>query len=281
MIALPAPVAGDVLTLPPPALGAGGDFTIPPNNLLPNYDRVSVGQREALQAGADRPAPDHALANWYNPAGLVQSEKTLLNASSNAYDLTKTTLNGIGQKSSGTRSRPVGGFVGIVAGAPIARSPNWRLSASDTPSPWRSPSDLDGSFNLPAGGGTEAFGYTSSASFGTVIPSLNGAHRLSPTLRVGVGVGYAITTLNQVQVLSDRLVFPATVTTSVRARVDRGSVTISFDRRRPAGPRLRFHGGMPSSPLPVSGRRGAPSIRLLQRRRSTPAGPRVISRSEQ
>jgi hypothetical protein len=213
------------LTLLPQGLSAQvTEFTIPPNSLLPNYDRVSVGQREALEAGAYVARTDDALANWYNPAGLVQSEKTSLNASSNAYELTKTTLNGIGQKSSGTRFSPVGGFFGIVVGAPIAKSPNWRFGFGYTkPVSW-SPSNLDGSFTLPAGGGTEAFGYTSSSSFGTVIPSLNGSYRLSTSLRVGVGVGYAMTSLTQNQIISDRLVFPTAVTTAIRAVSTDGSV---------------------------------------------------------
>jgi hypothetical protein len=214
-----------LLTVLPPALSAqAAEFTIPANSLLPNYDRVSVGQREALEAGAYVARTDDALANWYNPAGLVQSEKTSLNASSNGYELTTTTLTGIGQKSSGTRFSPVGGFFGIVVGAPIAKSPNWRFGFGYTkPMAW-SPSDLDGAFSLPAGGGTEAFGYTSSSSFGTVIPSLNGSHRLSTSFRVGVGVGYAITSLIQNQIISDRLVFPTAVTTAIRAVSTDGSV---------------------------------------------------------
>ena len=77
---------------------------------------------------------DDALANWYNPAGLVSSEKTALNASSNAYELTKTTLNGVGQKSSSTKFSPIGGFFGIVVGAPSPRTRglDW---ASAIPSP--------------------------------------------------------------------------------------------------------------------------------------------------
>jgi len=117
-----------LLTLLPPALSAQvTEFTIPPNSILPNYDRVSIGQREALEGGAYVARTDDALANWYNPAGLVQSEKTALNASSNAYELTKTTLSGIGQKSSGTRFSPVGGFFGIVVGEPVAKNPRVRL----------------------------------------------------------------------------------------------------------------------------------------------------------
>jgi hypothetical protein len=73
-------------------------------------------------------------------------------------------------------------------------------------------------------GGAEAFSYSTAASFGTVIPSLNGAYRLSPKLRVGVGVGYGITDLDQDQTVSDRLVLPNGVITALRSYVTDGSV---------------------------------------------------------
>jgi hypothetical protein len=79
--------------------GQSVDFTVPPNSIVPNYNRISVGQREALDAGAYVARTDDALANWYNPAGLVLSEKTALKASSNVYELTKTTLTGAGPAS--------------------------------------------------------------------------------------------------------------------------------------------------------------------------------------
>ncbi len=219
------PVLMSVLFLLPQALSAqASEFTIPPSSILPNYDRVSVGQREALEGGAYVARTDDALANWYNPAGLVSSEKTAINASSNAYELTKTTLTGIGEKSSGTRFSPIGGFFGVVVGAPIAKSPRWRLGFGYTkPVAW-SPSTLDGAFNLPAGGGTEAFDYTTSASFGTIIPSLNGGYRLSPTIRVGAGVGYGVTELTQNQTITDRLILPTGVTTAIRVFSTDGSV---------------------------------------------------------
>ena len=61
------------------------EFSLPPNTVLPNYGRVSIGQREAIEAGAYVTRTDDALANWYNPAGLAMSQKTALNASSSAY----------------------------------------------------------------------------------------------------------------------------------------------------------------------------------------------------
>jgi len=47
---------------------------------------------------------------------------------------------------------------------------------------------------------------------------------VSPTVRVGVGLGYAMTGLRQNQTITDRLVFPAAVTTSIRAVSTDGTV---------------------------------------------------------
>ena len=201
-----------------------GEFSIPPNSILPNYNRVSVGQREALEGGAYVARTDDALANWYNPAGLAASEKTALNASSNVYEVTRTTLSGIGERESGTRFRAVGGFFGIVVGKPIARSDRWRFGFGLTsPVAW-APSSLDGAFSLPVGNATEAFGYSTEVNFSTIIPSLNAAYRVSPTLRAGIGVGYGMTDLSQTQTLTDRLVSATDVLTGIRAFATDGSV---------------------------------------------------------
>jgi hypothetical protein len=218
-------LAAALLLLPPAVLRAqAGEFSVPPNNILPNYNRIGVGQREALEGGAYVARSDDALANWYNPAGLALSEKTALNASSNVYEMTRTTLSGIGERESGTRFRAVGGFVGIVIGKPIARSDRWRFGFGLTsPVAW-APSSLDGAFNLPVGDATEAFGYSTEVKFNTVIPSLNAAYRVSPTLRAGIGVGYGITDLSQTQTLTDRLVSATDVVTGIRAFSTDGSV---------------------------------------------------------
>jgi long-subunit fatty acid transport protein len=207
------------------ALRAQGDeFSIPPSSILPNYNRVSVGQREALEGGAYVARTDDALANWYNPAGLAASEKTALNASSNVYEVTRTTLNGIGERESGTRFRAVGGFFGIVVGKPIARSDRWRFGFGFTsPVAW-APSSLDGAFDLPVGDATEAFGYSTEVEFNTVIPGLNAAYRLSPRVRLGVGAGYGMTDLSQTQTIKDRLVSATGVVTGLRAFSTDGSV---------------------------------------------------------
>ena len=193
------------------------EFNIPPNTILPNYNRVALGQRESLEGGAYVARTDDAVANWYNPAGLVSSEKTSLSASSNAYELTITGLGGLGDEISSTRVSPVGGFVGIVVGAPIAKSPRVRFGFGITrPVAW-SPSTLRGAFSFPVGTGVEAFTYSSSVNFWTIIPSLNGAYRLSPTVRVGLGIGYGLTNLTQGQAVTDRFVLPDRVATGIRS----------------------------------------------------------------
>src|SRR6516164_4450640 len=74
-----------------PAVSAAQSLPIPlPKSLIfPNYDNVLVGQNQALEAGAYIARAGDASANFYNPAGLVVSEKTSLDASSTGYVVTR------------------------------------------------------------------------------------------------------------------------------------------------------------------------------------------------
>ena len=70
-----------------PAVAAAQSLAIPiPKALIfPNYDNVLVGKNQALEGSTYIARADDASANFYNPAGLVVSEKTSLNASSTGY----------------------------------------------------------------------------------------------------------------------------------------------------------------------------------------------------
>ena len=61
-----------------PAISAAQSLPVPiPKALIfPNYDNVLVGKDQALEAGAYIARVGDASANFYNPAGLVMSEKT-------------------------------------------------------------------------------------------------------------------------------------------------------------------------------------------------------------
>src|SRR5947209_20480689 len=65
--------------------------------VFPNYDNVLVGKDEALEGGAYIARAGDSSANFYNPAGLVQSQGASLNASSAGYVYTELT-----SKASGT-----------------------------------------------------------------------------------------------------------------------------------------------------------------------------------
>jgi long-subunit fatty acid transport protein len=92
-------------------------IVFPPSLLVPNYNRVFPGLTESLEAGADLARAWTAPAVWYNPAGLVLSTRTALNASLQGYEatlLTGTGFNEQGVQVSNVRSVP--SFVGVVLG---------------------------------------------------------------------------------------------------------------------------------------------------------------------
>ena len=214
-----------VLLQPPGLVAQIADFTLPPSGILPNYERVPIGQREGLEGGAFVARTDDAGAGWYNPAGLALSEKSGLNASSNAYELTTITLEGIGQAQGSTRFSPSGTYFGAVLGAPIIKNPNVRLAFFYAkPVSW-TPGTLDGAFAISSGGNNEQFTYTSTSNFSTIIPGLAAGFRLGKDFRVGASAGLGMTNLHQVQSVGDQLITPGvSSTTATRSVSTDGSV---------------------------------------------------------
>jgi hypothetical protein len=86
-----------LVVLATPSLSQAQRFnvTIPGNLILPNYARVPVGQEEGLEGGAFIARTGNALANWYNPAGLVKVATAELSASATAYEQTSIKLEGL------------------------------------------------------------------------------------------------------------------------------------------------------------------------------------------
>jgi hypothetical protein len=246
------------LPLRAPALRAQiADFTIPPSGILPNYDRVSIGQREGLEGGAFAARTDDAGAGWYNPAGLALSEKSGLNASSNAYELTTITLEGIGKAQGSTRFSPSGTYFGAVLGAPVIKSPNWRIAFFYAkPVSW-TPGSLDGSLSLTPGGNTEQLSYNTSSVFTTIIPGLAAGFRAGSRLRLGARAGLGMTTLHQVQSVSDRLITPGvSSTTGIRSVSSDGGVyqvLLSGGVQWDAGSQVKLGGLITSPGLRVGG----------------------------
>jgi hypothetical protein len=233
------------------------DFTLPPSGILPNHDRVLIGQREGLEGGAYVARTDDAGAGWYNPAGLALSEKSGLNASSNAYELTTVTLEGIGQARGSTRFSPSGTYFGAVLGAPIIKNPNVRLAFFYAkPVSW-TPGTLDGAFTLNSGANEEQFSYSSTSNFSTIIPGLAAGFRLGKEFRVGASAGLGLTNLHQVQSVGDQLITPGvSSTTATRSVSTDGSVynvLLTGGVQWDAGTKVRIGGRITSPGIRIGG----------------------------
>lgn len=122
-------------------------IVFPPSLLVPNYNRVFPGLTESLEAGADLARAWTAPAVWYNPAGLVLSTRTALNASLQGYEA--TFLNGTGFHEQGTQISNVRGvpsFVGVVLGEEAIHLKNLRFGfAMSNPINWQQGINLSSS----------------------------------------------------------------------------------------------------------------------------------------
>jgi long-subunit fatty acid transport protein len=182
------------------------EISIPPTVLLPNYDRILIGQREGLEGGAFVARTGDAAAAWYNPAGLVLSEKSAINASAVAYEWTTLSVEGLGEKTTRSRFSSVSTLVAGVLGAPIIGSDRWRLGFSaTTPEHWV-PGTLENSFDDPSGAGEERFSYITEVSFSSFWPAVAAGFEVSPGLRLGASAALARTSLDENQDVGGRFV---------------------------------------------------------------------------
>jgi hypothetical protein len=194
-------------------LGPNHSFSLPPSGILPNYDRSSSasakGWRRRLRSSDRRCRGRLVQSGWTR-----LERKSGLNASSNAYELTTITLEGIRQAKGSTRFSPSGTYFGAVLGAPIIKNPNVRLAFFYAkPVSW-TPGTLDGAFTVNSGGNEEQFSYTSTSNFSTIIPGLAAGFRLGKKFRVGASAGLGMTNLHQVQSVGDQLITPGVSSTT-------------------------------------------------------------------
>lgn len=193
------------------------DLTLPPGTAIPNYDRIRIGQNEAMEGNAYVARTGDAGSSWYNPAGLAQSERTQLNAGGNAYELTSFSIEGLGESKGRTRLAPIGTYFGGVLGDPVIHSKKLRLGFSIArPISW-TPSRVEGAFETTGPSGTEDFLYSSFVSLTTDVPTIDAGYKLGDHLRIGAGIGMAITSLYQSQTVSDRLLNGGSATGVLRA----------------------------------------------------------------
>jgi hypothetical protein len=177
------------------------DVVLPPTLIVTNYDSILIGQDQSLESGAYVARADDASANWYNPAGLANVDRSIISAAGTGYVLSQLSLTG--SNKSGTSNTDLGqlpSYVGAVLGREVLGESRWRLGISIAqPNAW---GQSVGNLDLPEAPRPSRVNYNTSARFSTQVWSLAaGWSPLSP-LRVGASVGIGITDLNSSQSLA-------------------------------------------------------------------------------
>lgn len=232
------------------------DLTLPPGTAIPNYDRIRIGQDEAMEGNAYVARTGDAGSSWYNPAGLAKSERTQLNAGGNAYELTSFSIEGLGESKGRTRLAPIGTYFGGVFGDPVIHSKKLRLGFSIArPISW-TPSRVEGAFASTGPSGEESFLYSSFVSLTTDVPTINLGYKLGDRLRIGGGVGMAITSFYQSQTVSDRLVNGSSASGVLRAFETEGqnmSLLLTGGLQCDLGPSIRIGATVTAPGSKISG----------------------------
>ncbi len=186
-----------ILLVAPPAR-AQSSFFLPPGAVLTNYDRVLIGQEEALESGAFVARVADSTAGWYNPAGLALVRRSVIGASATGYELDMIDLGQIRTGSGKVSLAQLPSYFGAVLGGDVIASDRWRIGFSATkPTSWSAAvngATLEGAL----------VNYSSRVSISTLVPAISAAWTALPSLRLGAGFGLAITSISQSQILSIR-----------------------------------------------------------------------------
>jgi hypothetical protein len=101
---------------------AHAQVLLPPSAIVTNYDRILIGQEQALESGAYVARAADATAGWYNPAGLGLVQRSVIGASATGYELAIIDLGAIQTSSGGVSLVQLPGFFGGVLGSDVTRS---------------------------------------------------------------------------------------------------------------------------------------------------------------
>ena len=132
--ARPSLLALALLLAAPRANAQQSSFFLPPSAVLTNYDRVLIGQEEALESGAFVARVADSTAGWYNPAGLALVRRSVIGASATGYELATIDLGDIKTSTGRSRSPSSPATSARCSGATSSRPTAGGL-ASPPPSP--------------------------------------------------------------------------------------------------------------------------------------------------
>ena len=207
--------------LPPPiaALAQAAAPLFPPSIAITNYDRVPVGQEEALEAGAFVARVGDTTAGWYNPAGMATMDRSAIGASASGFQTDLLALEGVArQRGGGMSIYQLPSFFGAVLGREVIDAERWRIGFTITkPTSW-------GQEIVGGSAGDQRIAYSSHVNLATLVPMFSASYAPLPALRFGAGIGVAITSLSAVQSLSEQVSTPTTANAFLRTLDASGTV---------------------------------------------------------
>jgi hypothetical protein len=165
----------------------------PPTLLVPNYNRVFPGLDESIEAGAAMVRANTPPALWYNPAGLVLSTRTTVNASVQGYQISfvqgSNVLKG-GTQESNFSAVPT--FFGIVLGEEAIHLKDVRFGFGvSNPISWSQGVNI----GAPVANGANVL-LTVGSSFTQYEPAAAVAYAVNEKLRLGFELAFPYIQLN-------------------------------------------------------------------------------------
>ncbi len=208
-----------LLALPGEAMAQASGVLFPPSIAITNYDRVLVGQEEALEAGAFVARVGDTTSGWYNPAGMASVTRSAIGASASGFETDVLGLQGVGkQRGGGMTIYQLPSFFGAVLGRDVIDSEYWRIGLTITkPTSWNQ--EIVGGL-----AGTRTVLYSSHVNLSTLVPTFSASYSPFPALRFGAGIGVAITSLSEVQSFTEQVAQPASAIGFLRTLDGSGSI---------------------------------------------------------
>jgi long-subunit fatty acid transport protein len=208
-----------LVVLPGWALAQTSGVLFPPSIAITNYDRVLVGQEEALEAGAFVARVGDTTSGWYNPAGMATMTRTAIGASASGFESDLLSLEGIAKQRGGSMSiYQLPSFFGAVLGKEVIDSEHWRIGLTITkPTSWNQ--EIVG-----GAAGSTRVSYSSHVGLSTLLPMFSASYSPFASLRFGAGIGVAITSLSEIQTFSEQVALPTTADAFLRNVDAKGSI---------------------------------------------------------
>lgn len=208
-----------LLALVGAATARAQEVRVPPSLLLLNYDRVNPGLVEALEAGAVIARSRNAPAVAYNPAGIALTDRTILNASAQGYQLTALGGTGFDHATPVSSFEAIPSFLGIVLGREVIDWETVRIGfAVVTPMHWDQSVIAS---TVPEA--SQRVSYSVHSSFSSVVPTVSVGWAVVPTFRLGASLEFPYTSLSNEGQLSGELTSASESLGSIRTLSAGGS----------------------------------------------------------